>query len=108
MMRQICFSLEESPLRLGKYILSPNLEALCLERTNGSFAVISARLMGLSFAQYLRFCRDICHAEIVGKGRMYPAVYFDKNEETISFVKLLNGRATVVLDDLQKRSTAND
>jgi hypothetical protein len=106
MIRQICFSLEESATRPGKYILVPNWDALHIEQTEGSGAVMGARLMGLTFAQYLRFCRDICHAEVVGKGRLYPKVYFDKNEETVSFVKLLNGRATLVLDDLAKREAA--
>lgn len=103
MIRQICFSLEESATHPGKYVLVPNWDVLRMAQTEGSGAVIGARLMGLTFAQYLRFCRDICHAEIVGKGRLYPKVYFDKNEETVSFVKLLNGRATLVLDDLAKK-----
>ena len=91
-------------LNRGKYLLRPNFKLLPLERTTGSFAVLPARLLGLSFADYLRMCRDILGAEIIGKGSKYPVVYFPKNATTRQFIKLLNGRAGVALFEREHRS----
>ena len=97
------FDLDQG-LNREKYLLRPNFELLPLERTTGSFAVLPARLLGLSFADYLRMCRDILGAEIIGKGSKYPVAYFPKNATTRQFIKLLNGRAGVALFEREHRS----
>lgn len=43
---------------------------------NGSWNVLCARAMGLSYANYLRYCRDVYGAELVGVGSRYPKAYF--------------------------------
>ena len=56
------FTLEESPYKPGKYTLRINFDKLPEMRTTGSFNLLPARLLNLSYAQYLRFCRDIVGA----------------------------------------------
>ena len=99
------FKFEESPGQRDKFLLRPDFELLPLESTTGSFTVLPARLMGLSFADYLRMCRDVMGAEVIGKGKKYPVVYFPKNKTTRQFIKLLNGRAAVALFEREHRST---
>lgn len=59
----------------------------------GSFNLMPARLIGLTYAQYLRFCRDVLGAKVVGKNSGYPIAYFRNTPEVQQFVKLLNERA---------------
>lgn len=91
------FSREESASYPGKYIIRVDLDKFHLNYTEGSYNVICARLMGLTYAQYLRMCRDCFGAEIVGKGSMYPVAYFKFSEKLIDLVESLNARANLVL-----------
>lgn len=92
------FVLEESPYRPGKYTIRINFDNFpSLLSTRGSFNILPARLLNLSYAQYLRFCRDIVGGEIVGKKTVYPIAYFDKTMTTNAFVRLLNSRMNLVV-----------
>lgn len=98
MIKQVpCFRIEESPYNPGKLFIMPIHENFFLKYAEGSYHIICARLMNLSFAQYLRFCRDCCGAEIVGKGHKYPIAYFSNGERVQALCRLLNSRANLVL-----------
>lgn len=92
-----CFEREESVGYPGKYIIRPIHENFHLDYTEGSFNVICARLFGLSYAQYLRMCRDCFGAEIIGKDSMYPIAYFKLSQGLKDLIDQLNGRANWVL-----------
>lgn len=91
------FLLEESISRPGKYILRLNFDKLPPMTTEGSFNILPARLLNLTYAQYLRFCRDIVGGEIGGKHSIYPVAYFTKSMTTNAFVRLLNSRMNLVI-----------
>ena len=91
------FNYEESPIQKGKYIILPNHSKLPLKGTNGSYAVLAARLMNLGYADYLRMCRDLYGAEIYGKNNYYPIAYFNLTDELKALVNILNQRAREVL-----------
>lgn len=91
------FFLEESPYHPGKHILRIDFEAMPKMSSAGSFNILPARLLNLSYAQYLRFCRDILKAEIIGKNEKYPIVYFTPSMETNAFLRLINSRMYLVL-----------
>ena len=86
------FTYEESPIS-KRYYIRPNHEALHLIYTTGSFNIICARVMGLTYAEYLRMCRDEFGAEIIGKGQQYPVANFKFSEGLLALVKMLNKRA---------------
>lgn len=86
------FTYEESPIS-KRYYIRPNHEALHLNYTTGSFNLICARVMGLTYADYLRMCRDVYGAEITGKGHKYPVANFKYSEGLLMLVKILNERA---------------
>ncbi len=91
------FYRDESASYPGKYIIKANLEAFHLDYTEGSFNVIQARLMNLSYADYLRMCRDCFGAEIIGKNSVYPVAYFKRSKELDALIDNLNARANLVL-----------
>lgn len=95
-MRKV-FYLDESPHNPGKYMIRVNVDLIPFTTTIGSLNILPARLMNLSYAQYLRFCRDIVGGEIHGKGNFYPVAYFQRNALSDQFVKLLNARTEFVL-----------
>jgi hypothetical protein len=53
--------------------------------------------MGLTYAQYLRMCRDCFGAEIIGKGSNYPVAYFKFSKGLNDLIEQLNARANLVL-----------
>lgn len=90
------FYLEESPIQTGKYTVRVKHDEFFCGRTEGSFNILAARLLGLSYAWYLRMCRDELGAEIVGKDSMYPVAYFSNKVLANQLVKLLNTAASQV------------
>jgi hypothetical protein len=91
------FYRDESASYPGKYMIRADLEKFYLNFTEGSYNVIGARLMGLTYAQYLRMCRDIYGAEIIGKGSLYPYPVFKLSQGLNDLIEQLNARATLVL-----------
>lgn len=92
-----CFIKDESATHPGKWIIRPVFENFYLNSTSGSFNIICARLVGLTYAQYLRMCRDCFGAEIIGKGSMYPVAYFKRSTELDALIDFLNVQASLVL-----------
>lgn len=91
------FYREESASFPGKYMIRADHEKFHMEYTEGSYNVIQARLMGLTYPAYLRMCRDCFGAEIVGKGSNYPVAYFKFSKELNDLIEQLNARANLVL-----------
>lgn len=91
------FYRDESATQPGKYLIRADQDKFHLDSTEGSFNVICARLMGLTYAQYLRMCRDCFGAEIIGKGDTYPVAYFKLSQELQDLLDNLNVRANLVL-----------
>ena len=74
------------------WMLCPNWDAFWSEgqQIQGSFNVICARVAGLSWAQWLRFCRQN-GASLYGKEHKYVcAIWKEPNKE---FEKMMNMRA---------------
>ena len=70
------FYLEESPYMKTYQSIYLNHGNFPFEgKIYGSFNLMPARLLGLTYAQYLRFCRDVLGATLVGKNSKYPVAY---------------------------------
>lgn len=96
-----CFTKEESASHPGKWTIRPVHDNFHLNSTTGSFNIICARLVSMTYAQYLRMCRDCFGAEIIGKNSIYPVAYFANNKKLDELVELLNNRANLVLDSIK-------
>lgn len=89
---------EESPYNKGKYIISLHHEQFPFaDGTSGSYNVFLARLAGLSYADFLRMCRDEFGAKIIGKNKLYPVAYFNFGEGLSALTKWLDTRAKYIL-----------
>ena len=94
------FYLEESPIYKNKYIIRLNHDKFLFPTgTSGSYNVFIARVLNLSYADYLRYSRDRLGAELVGKQSRYVVAYYDKNQTTEAFVKLLNKRMEYIMHE---------
>lgn len=62
----------------------------------GSYNVLGARILGLSYGDYLRFLVQN-GATIVGKKSKYVSFFFEKKEDAIKIQKLLNSYLVWVL-----------
>ena len=91
------FYRDESASHPGKYMIRVDTEKFHLNHTEGSFNVIQARLFGLTYANYLRMCRDVYGAEIVGKNSGYPYAIFKFSNGLEDLIEQLNARANLVL-----------
>lgn len=91
------FNYEESPYNKDKYIITINHDMFPIKQISGSYNIIQARIMNLSYANYLRMCRDLFGATIIGKKTLYPVAYFDRNDGLMALLKLLNKRAEFYL-----------
>jgi hypothetical protein len=91
------FKIDESPANPGKFIIRPILEKLPMINTSGSYNILMARVMNLTYASYLRMCRDLYGADIIGKGAKYPVAYFCSQAQAKELVKELDKRVTTLL-----------
>ena len=64
--------------------------------TKGSYNIMPARLLGLSYANYLRMCRDFYGATLNGEG-LYITPRFPNSKKLDEFIKELNARADLVM-----------
>lgn len=95
------FKIELSPYH-NKYIISINHNNFRLGPTKGSYNIIMARLFNMSYATFLRMCRDVYGAELIGKKSMYPVPYFTESAKAMEVARLLNKRAEYVLSQINK------
>ena len=91
------FYLDTTPFYKNKYLIRVNPEAMNFPSgATGSLNVFTARVAGLSYPDYLRYCRDKLGAEIVGKNGYYLITYFSNDKKVQDFVKFLNQRIEVI------------
>lgn len=91
------FYLEEVPTEKNYYRIRPNLSLMPITGSGGSYIILMSRVLGISFPNYIRLCRDVFDANIKGKNVMYPLMSFRKTRELQQLVKLINSRVELVL-----------
>lgn len=69
----------------------------------GSYGVIAARLMNLSYTDYLRMCRDKYGAELRGKEGLYIVPFFADVKLCNALLKELNRRWNIVVAAKKKQ-----
>lgn len=95
------FYLEESPLNPGKYTIRLDFSLLPIW-TSSSYNVLMARVMGLSWTEFLRYCRDEIGADVWGKGNLYPVPYFNNTPEVRILVITLNTRLSEIIERMSE------
>lgn len=99
--KQKWFTYETSISNPSKAIIVPtDYEKFPFDtREGGSYAVAPARVLGLSYPNYLRFLLTMFpdEVEIIGKNRLYPVVYWERGHILNLFLKVLNGKLSLAL-----------
>lgn len=91
------FYLDDTPTMPDYYIIRLNHDKLKCKSTLGSYQILEARLLNISFANFLRLCRDSFGAEIYGKNCFYPIPYFKNYTAAQELITLLNENAAAAL-----------
>ena len=94
-MKKVYF-LDESAYHSGKYMIRRHSELLPDHTMRGSYHVLEARLMMLSYPQYLRLCRDVYGAELFGK-KSFVVPYFSDKKKAQPLIDELNKRINEIL-----------
>lgn len=69
----------------------------------GSFALVAARLMGMSYPDWLRY-EEQHGARLYGKGEIYVCAVWDKPDGELSkLIEMLNERANKIFDKISIR-----
>lgn len=68
-------------------------------KNGGSYAVAPARVLGFSYPDYLRFLMIMFpnDVEIVGKGKLFPIVYWKRDKTLYTFLQLLNAKLSLAI-----------
>ena len=97
------FTLTESPYQPGYNTINIDEEKVHIGSTSGSRNVFMARLMNLSWANFLRLCRDNYGAKLIGKNSIYVVPYFSKDSSGgKELCKELNQRMDFVFKNIRK------
>lgn len=91
------FYKEASPYHIDRYTIKLDFDKFPKMTTEGSYNVLCARVMGLNYADYLRMCRDIYGAEVIGKDSLYPVPYFKNDEFMQLLLRILNKRMKLIM-----------
>ena len=68
----------------------------------GSFSVLYARLMGLTYPDFLCMISARYGARIVGKNNLYPSIYFQTEQDAKNLAQELDKRLLYVLKTLRE------
>lgn len=92
------FKVIDAPYDNGHYIISGTDSYYnYFKWTDGSYNVYHARIMGLTYASYLRMARDVYGAGLRGKGHKYPTAYFNSRAEAEKLAKVLDERLSYLI-----------
>ena len=94
----IYFQVTQSPYSVkGEYFIQlKEVATKYFTPMKGSFSVLNARLMGLTFPDYLRYISAQYNAHIIGK-KIYPTIYFENEQDAKNLANELDKRLLFVL-----------
>lgn len=95
------FYLEESVNYPNRYLIRLHHDLFRFPSgISGSFNILIARVLGVSYPDYLRYVRENFGAELVGVGHKYVLPYFENSEKVRIFVNGLNKRMDTIYKNL--------
>lgn len=88
---------EKEPIQKLYRLVKSDIVYDTIVYTDSSYNVLYARLLGLSWANFLRFIRDNYDAEIKGKESLYPVFWFKNKAKVSELANLLDERFKYVI-----------
>lgn len=89
------FVLQNNPYHKGEKSIYCNHEAFSFGKIKGSFAIMPARVMNLSYPDWLSFCKTNLKAKIYCNG-LYASLTFPDAQKANKLVQILNSRMRVI------------
>lgn len=87
------FYLDDLPWHQGYAIISNHFDEIAMPQLHTSYQYLQAALVGMTYEEFLVFCKECLGAKISRKnGARYASVHFPITEEVKRFVDLLNNK----------------
>lgn len=87
------FYLEELSWDKGYGIITNNFDQIEMPQLHTSYGYLKAYLVGMSYEDYLVFCKDYLGAKVSRKkGARYASVHFPITDDVKKFVAILNDK----------------
>lgn len=85
------FFLESCPWDLDTYVISNNFDKLDMPMINTSYQLLQARLVGMTYKEYLDFCKYSLGAEVIKRpNQRWAFVHFKDTADVNRFIEVLN------------------
>lgn len=85
------FFLDQLPWSEDEYIISNHFDEIEMPMIKTSYQLLKARLVGMTYKEYLEFCRDSLGARvIINHNHKWSSVYFKDTPNVRKFVGILN------------------
>lgn len=89
----VAFYLDELPWHKGYGIISNNFDKIKMPQMHTSYRYLEAALVGMTYEEYLIFCRENLGGKIFRKnGARYASIHLPITEDVKHFVELLNNK----------------
>lgn len=85
------FFLDSIPWDLNTYIISNHFDEIKMPMINTSYQLLQARLVGMTYKEYLNFCKYSLGAEVIKKpNQKWAFIHFKDTSDVRKFVDVLN------------------
>lgn len=87
------FFLESCPWDLDTYVISNNFDQIVMPMINTSYQLLQARLVGMTYQEYLDFCKYSLGAKVIKRpNQRWAFIHFKDTSDTKKFVEILNNK----------------
>lgn len=87
------FFLESCPWDLDTYVISNNFDQIVMPMINTSYQLLQARLVGMTYKEYLNFCKYSLGAEVIKRpNQRWAFIHFKDTSDTNKFIEILNNK----------------
>lgn len=85
------FFLDQVPWSDDEYIISNRFDEIEMPMIQTSYQLLQARLVGMTYMEFLEFCRDSLGAKVTRRpNQRWGSIYFKDTAEVRKFVEVLN------------------
>ena len=85
------FFLDECPWDLDTYVISNHFDEIWMPTMHTSYQLLQARLVGMTYKEYLEFCRDSLGAKVIKKpNQKWAFIHFKDTPDVRKFIDVLN------------------
>ena len=85
------FFLDQVPWSEDEYIISNHFDEIKMPMIKTSYQLLQARLVDMTYKEYIDFCRDSLGAKVMKKpNQKWASIYFKDVAEVRKFIEILN------------------